>query len=297
MSQAVAETASAWSPHLSGVRGGVATYLPGDEFGPRTLNDYELVWVTAGSARYEHDGVQQAVPAGGVILARPGFRERYRWDRRHTSRHAFVHFTIESPAAGWPDASTWPVVRVPSAGDALRPMFRRMINGWWRRAGINPFGVEPALDRLLVAMIDAFLTPDVPPRLEASASPPVQRAIDWIHATLQRKSDATIELDAIARAAHVNPSHLARLFRRWPGITPMRFVQLMRLEQAMVLLERSNLNMGEVARRCGFVSSFHFSRVFSRAYGHPPTLVRQALRSGQPRPPSPLPIEPPPIEP
>ncbi len=281
--------------------GGAAAYLPGDTFGPRALPDFEFVWITAGSARYTHDGREHLAPPGTVILARPGFTETYRWDARQTSRHLYFHFMLEPRPRDWPDLAHWPVCQAMPAGDAVRPLFRIVLDAWCRRHDTRSLVPPPWIGRTVVAMIDAFLqhaaTPDP---LDPDAVPPIQRAIDWLSATLRKRPDAAIALDDLARAAKVNPSHLNRLFRQRThggvGISPMRVVQLMRLEQAMTLLERSNLTVHEIALRTGFASQFHFSRVFRKAYGAPPSDVRDRIRQGQLRPPSPLPLDAPPIE-
>ena len=42
--------------------GGTATYEPGATFGPRVLEDFELVWILAGHARYIVDGRELDAP-------------------------------------------------------------------------------------------------------------------------------------------------------------------------------------------------------------------------------------------
>lgn len=278
--------------------GNAAVYMPGDTFGPRTLGDCELVWITAGSARYTHDGHEHDAPAGTVIFARPGFHEHYVWDARHTSRHLFLHFAIEEVPADWPSLDQWPVATRLPPGDAVRPLFRQVMDRWCRLH--NSRGMRPpaAVGRMVAALLDALqlTAQDTPEGSLGDLPPAVVRATEWISAQLQRRPDCRMSLDDIALAAKANPGHLGRLFRAALGQSPMQVVQLMRMEQAMTLLERSNLTMSEIARRCGFVSQFHFSRVFRRTYGQPPTDTRDALRQGQPRPSSGLLLDAPPID-
>jgi AraC family transcriptional regulator of arabinose operon len=42
------------------------------------------------------------------------------------------------------------------------------------------------------------------------------------------------------------------------------------MRHAATLLEATDLDIGQVAAASGFVSPFHFSRVFRREYGLPP---------------------------
>jgi transcriptional regulator GlxA family with amidase domain len=64
----------------------------------------------------------------------------------------------------------------------------------------------------------------------------------------------------------------------------MQVVMILRLELALGLLARSNLNVGQIAGRVGFGSAFHFSRRFKRAFGSSPTQMRARLAAGAPQP-------------
>ena len=56
----------------------------------------------------------------------------------------------------------------------------------------------------------------------------IERAIDYLEAHFQDQPD----LEAIAREAGLSPFHFQRLFRRWVGISPKRFVQFLTLDYA-----------------------------------------------------------------
>lgn len=56
----------------------------------------------------------------------------------------------------------------------------------------------------------------------------VARAIRYIEA----HADEQPSLDAVAAAVGLSPHHFHRLFRRWAGITPKRFLQALTLEDA-----------------------------------------------------------------
>src|SRR5437773_3582903 len=80
---------------FSPVGGAIAVYPPGSTWGPRTLHDFEFVWILEGDAVWSCNGVRHEAPPGTLLLARPGTREHYRWDPAHQTRHAFVHFAIK----------------------------------------------------------------------------------------------------------------------------------------------------------------------------------------------------------
>ncbi len=71
----------------------------------------------------------------------------------------------------------------------------------------------------------------------------------------------------LADKAHVSVRHLERLFKRHLHTTPANYYLKIRLEHAQQLIHNSPLDIGEIAAVCGFSSSPHFSRTYSRFFG------------------------------
>ncbi|ANT67754.1 bifunctional transcriptional activator/DNA repair enzyme AdaA [Aeromonas hydrophila] len=67
-------------------------------------------------------------------------------------------------------------------------------------------------------------------------------------------------LDEIAAHVHLSPFHFQRLFSRWAGVTPKRYLQVLTLERAKALLQESRPLL-EVANTLGLSSG-------SRLYDH-----------------------------
>lgn len=279
---------------LTHLQGGQAAYRPGEVFGPRTLGDFEFVWIVAGQVSYEFNGQRLAAPPGTLILGRPGFHETYHWDPQQTSRHLYYHFGVATMPKDWPELDHWPVVRPVEAGsgEAIKALFRQVLDQWEGQGARRDVVPSRGLTRLVEAMIELFLHPSAEPEaLPAGARPePVVRALAWLGQRLDQHPDLVLRLGDMAKAAAISPKHLCRLFQRHLQVRPMEAVRLMRMERALMLLTRSNLSIKEIAARCGFISPYHFSRSFSKVYGLPPTVVRQQTNQGAPPPDSPLPF-------
>ncbi|MFZ1765747.1 MAG: AraC family transcriptional regulator [Candidatus Nitrotoga sp.] len=61
-------------------------------------------------------------------------------------------------------------------------------------------------------------------------------------------------LEEIARHLHLSPFHFHRLFSRWAGVTPKRFLQVLTLERAKQLLSESRPLL-EISDSLGLSSS------------------------------------------
>lgn len=103
-------------------------------------------------------------------------------------------------------------------------------------------------------------------------SPACQAALDYMDEHL---ADATLDLPRIGRAASLSVAQLCRVFQRDVGTSPMRHLTRLRVARARDLLRKTTLNVGEAARTVGFTDPLHFSRVFRRYAGAPPSAARR----------------------
>jgi len=273
--------------------GTVVAYRPGDELPPRVLEDYEIVLMLEGTASYRADGKMHKVPPDGIILARPGFREKYTWDAHRRTRHAYLHFDFAAPPRELPPTSRWPVV-IPDPDPVAAPMIKHLLGRVASRkgAGWPSLRAGPAEEALLAVLLRVLVEPHRGTGLLGPELPEqVQAGLAAMRDVLETDPCRPVSLDELAARASVTGKHLCRLFRGSLGHPPLATFRLLRLQLAMALLGRSDLSVKEIALRCGFDNPLYFTRIFTRVYGAPPTAVRARLRRGQAPPRSPLPPE------
>lgn len=265
---------------FSGVDG-LAVYPPGATFGPRTLKDFEFVWIIDGQVIWEAHGQAHPAPPGTLILSRPGTRELYRWDPQRQTRHAYFHFEVDLAGAGLPPPRAWPSLVCMPEGDVLRPLFRHVT--WLLESGRPerlPLAENAARQLLLAFVCGAFQT-----REEGGPqfSEPVQRALRYAEACWERRGTRPV-LGELARAAALSAGHLCRLFRAEFGCGPVKALRLIRIDRAAALLARTNLPVKVLADRYGFENPFHFSRCFKQVYGVGPREFRRRAALGLAQP-------------
>jgi AraC-like DNA-binding protein/uncharacterized protein YjlB len=87
---------------------------------------------------------------------------------------------------------------------------------------------------------------------------------------LHEHFDRQIGLDDVVQAAGSNRSQLCREFRQECGMTVMEYLAKVRIDAAKRLL-LTDLKVSAVSKLVGFDDPYHFSRVFRKHTGHPPS--------------------------
>jgi len=84
-----------------------------------------------------------------------------------------------------------------------------------------------------------------------------------------------LNVDALARGAHMSAGHLSRRFRLAYGESPYGYLMTRRIERAMALLRRGDLSVTEVCFAVGCSSLGTFSSRFTDLVGVPPSDYRR----------------------
>jgi transcriptional regulator GlxA family with amidase domain len=84
----------------------------------------------------------------------------------------------------------------------------------------------------------------------------------------------------LAARANVSPRHLTRLFQSEVGMTPAKYVELIRLDAAKSMLNAGH-SVTSTAERAGFGSSESLRRAFVDHVGIPPRTYQQRFRSAR----------------
>ena len=89
-------------------------------------------------------------------------------------------------------------------------------------------------------------------------------------AFLEARIEEEFDLDACADHLGVSRRQIERLFNRYLGVTPVRYMNDLRLQHGRALLAETDMSVTEVAVACGYASSSHFSKSFRKKYGVSP---------------------------
>ena len=113
-----------------------------------------------------------------------------------------------------------------------------------------------------------------------SSADPEQRRRDLarlrrVRDRIDREYAQPLDVEALARGVHMSAGHLSREFRRAYGEPPYAYLMTRRIERAMALLRRGDLNVTEVCFAVGCASLGTFSTRFTELVGMSPSAYRR----------------------
>ncbi|MDY0409243.1 AraC family transcriptional regulator [Virgibacillus soli] len=89
-----------------------------------------------------------------------------------------------------------------------------------------------------------------------------------------------ITLDTLASVGNINKYYLAHIFKEEIGISPIGYLNQVRIKEAQILLETTDYTIAEIASFNGFSSQSFFSQAFKRETKQTPSQYRMKHGDG-----------------
>ena len=220
-----------------------------------------FVYFCSGATDYSFVGKSFTAREGSVIFLPKG--SSYFMNVLSESEYIVVDFEFEaSPAVRAADCFHTPPV-------AIRSDFERLFHIWHKTEPYRDSEAFSELYRIYASCLRSRL------REYAKSGEIYSAAVGYV---LENYSSDTLTVGKIAESVGVSETHLRRIFSARAAISPVRYVNYLRIEKAKNMLLESNYTVGDVARLSGFSDSYYFSREFKKHTGLSPSEFR---RSGE----------------
>jgi len=102
----------------------------------------------------------------------------------------------------------------------------------------------------------------------------IDRSVEFMNSHLSE----SLKVATPAALVNLSRSHYTTLFRRVTGYAPLSYLNHLRMQQAVQLLNSTDFPIKQISDQLGFSEQFYFSRAFSKMYNHSPTEHRRRYR-------------------
>jgi AraC-like DNA-binding protein len=112
-------------------------------------------------------------------------------------------------------------------------------------------------------------------RRRSLATKPPDRRVQIVRVLLEAAFHRKLGLRDMSAKVNLSPWRLAHLFKSETGVTPQRYLTLVRLQRAKDQLENSFLSVREIGAGVGIPNPSQFTKSFKAAYGMTPLEYRK----------------------
>lgn len=94
----------------------------------------------------------------------------------------------------------------------------------------------------------------------------LQNAIAYV----EKNYSEDFKIADLANECHISETHFRRIFQEKMNMTPIEYVNFVRVKKACELIDRTDISMEDVAEKVGFATASTFNRNFRRIIGTSP---------------------------
>lgn len=246
------------------ITGGFERNMPEFGFLKRKIPYYVIECVTKGQLNIEIDGKTYLLNAGSICGIAPWKICSYKGAGNSLIEHYYIVFT-GTKAAELLKRSTLAekgVITVPVISESIN-----LVETIYRR-GIEEeqYSQEICCSYLKVLLLELSVRlPDVNKNILPSME--TYRACK---SYIDGNFSNIISVVDISNACNINVKYMARLFKKYSGLSPSEYIMRLKLNKASVLLVTTDMSVKQIAFSVGFADPYHFSRNFKNAYGNSP---------------------------
>ncbi|OMF38856.1 hypothetical protein BK133_01255 [Paenibacillus sp. FSL H8-0548] len=102
--------------------------------------------------------------------------------------------------------------------------------------------------------------------------------VDKVKRYIQANLERNITREDIANHVYLNPDYLTRLIKKETGLLISNYILMERMKLAEKLLTQTDMTVKAVARKVGYVTISHFTKVFQKYHGKTPSDFRDNRR-------------------
>jgi len=238
------------------------------------IPDYNKFYFICDGEGWLKIGNQEYYPTKGQLFLMPsGVLQSYSTISSNTFTKYWCHFTARAGCKNLFDFFNMPWFIEVADFEYVEMLFSQLIQCY--KTSIETDEICSLLETkaLLIKIISYYLDKACPKELEfsnADTSNRMNLILDFIENNLHRE----ITIEELSQISFLHPNYLIRFFKYHLGITPMRYINIRKIERAKNLLLTSQKSIKEICYETGFCDISHFSKNFKKYTGFSPVQFR-----------------------
>ena len=253
------------------------SFCPSETYGPHKHLRVEINYVKRGSCILHLDDESVTFREGEIMIITSGVNHLFEAGSKGTTLmqleflpEVFSYFNVKSEGG---TAAFIPVTLF-SEGNRLIKIVNNVCIMRVVQRIVNELELKSQYYKYLVVMYYAELLILIYRYMDESYLPiytndSLKKAIAFIRLNYQ----SGITMNAVAEYTGISERYLRRLFSQYLNLSPLDYLNQIRINKAVELLRNTEMSVKEVCYLCGFQSPQYFSRVFKQQMGISPRKI------------------------
>ncbi len=236
----------------------------------QVINHSKLYYIVGGEGTIQIGDKKIYPKQGDFIYIPQGCTLSYHTSKNNPLTKYWCNFTVNLGSTPLSDYMHIPF-HTPVGDDPwLVTQFERLLSYIHSKEIFAPMMAQALLLELFYNYIDRFELHEI--MLETTETTTnLNDVLIFMDSNLHRK----ITLDDLAQIINIHPNYMIHLFKSKFGISPIEYLNILRINRAKDYLTHTAMSISEVADKCGFSNQYYFSQVFKKYTEMAPTDYRK----------------------
>ena len=222
------------------------------QFKRTDCRNFRLAYVISGSAVYDFGDQEITVVPGDVLFIGNNNGYTCKVADEGAWEHMVITFTL------W-DAERVDILPLQFVNKSSRPkQFEDLFKEAFRVYNSGSAACNMEAKALVYLIISKLLQENEKQFFKKSKYKGIKDVAEYIKSNYKEK----ITMDDLVQISGYSISHFSRLFKELYGLSPVDYINYIRIDNAKKLLRSDMLTLSEIAEECGFSNAYYFSRVF-----------------------------------
>ena len=239
------------------------------------IPDYNKFYFICDGEGWLRIGGREFYPRPGQLFLMPaGILQSYSTTSANTFTKYWCHFT-----ASVGDINLFDLIQVPYFIDVkdtikMRKLFVELLKNYENPEFTSFLKVKAALLGIIAGFMEGCGGENIH-MLTSGAAEKLKDVLVYIDGNLSED----ISIDRLAQIAHFHPNYFIRFFKKHMGVSPLQYINRIRIDKAKELLDTTDMTVAEISDCTGIKDIYYFSRLFKEFEGISPTEFRKRRRS------------------
>ncbi|MUP36674.1 AraC family transcriptional regulator [Labilibaculum euxinus] len=235
----------------------------------RTLNEYQINYITKGTGTLENARGKFAVKPGSLLIIRKGEWHRYRPNKNEGWLEHYIgfdgmfanHFLQENQILQGQSVIHCGVRE--DFIDTYYKIFELVRNE-------DP-GNQHIAAGLVIKLLGCIVAWE---KQKNFSGKPIEKLIQEARFYMREHIEEEVDLQKLAEDNCIGYSYFRKMFKKYTGISPHQYHLDLKIMRSKELILTTNKSMKEISYELGFQSIHYFSRIFKKKVGQNPSELR-----------------------